>query len=133
MDRLTMKRTPLKRKTPMKRVSKRRQVESKEYMRKRAIFLEKHPICQLWCNENDWADNGDGTYTDLIHGRETYDAEKMVADFNAPRSDTLHHRKGRNGSNYLDESTWMALDSRGHDKIHLNPGWAYANGYLIRK
>ena len=115
-----MKRTPLKRKTPMKRVSKRRQAESKEYMRLREAFLKEHDICQLWLAE---------------HGLRESDFGDRIRSFSmgCPRSTEIHHKNGRNGSNYLDTSTWMALDSRGHDKIHLNPGWAYANGYLIRK
>lgn len=128
-----MKRTALKRKTPLRRMGKRRQGEYKEYMRKRAIFFEKHPICQLWCDENNWADNGDGTYTDLIHGQETYDAEKLMKWWRAPESNSLHHKNGRNGKNYLDESTWMACSAANHARIEANKSWARANGYLGKK
>ena len=115
-----MKRTPLKRKTPMKRVSKRRQAESKEYMRLREAFLKEHDICQLWLAE---------------HGLRESDFGDRIRSFSmgCPRSTEIHHKNGRNGSNYLNTSTWMALARVSHEKIHLNPAWAYAKGFLIRK
>ena len=115
-----MKRTPLKRKTPMKRVSKRRQAESKEYMRLREAFLKEHDICQLWLAE---------------HGLRESDFGDRIRSFSmgCPRSTEVHHKNGRNGLNYLDTSTWMALSHEAHMRIENNKSWARANGYLGRK
>jgi hypothetical protein len=41
----------------------------------------------------------------------------------------IHHKRGRTGSNYLDEKTWLAVSRRAHQEIEENPEWAYSNGY----
>ena len=115
-----MKRTPLKRKTPMKRVSKRRQAESKEYMRLREAFLKEHDICQLWMAENNIRE---GDWGDRV----------KAFCMGAPRSTEIHHVNGRNGSNYLDTSTWMAVCRESHERIENNKSWARDNGYLGKK
>lgn len=126
-----MKRSPLKRKTPLRRQSKRRQSEYKEYMRKRDAFLIKNPICQLWLTENEWESSGNGIYFHEKWGHLTYSDVQVV--FGAPRSTEIHHKNGRNGKNYLDESTWMALSHEAHMRIENNKSWARANGYLGKK
>jgi hypothetical protein len=45
------------------------------------------------------------------------------------RSREIHHREGR-GRNYLEESTWMAVCKPCHRRIHRNPAWARAKGFL---
>ena len=130
-----MKRSPLKRKTPLRKQSKRRKEESKEYMRKRDHFLFMHPICQIWLEQNCWADNGDGTYTDTgtpSIGR--YSANELIEVFRAPRSEVVHHRccgKNRKAT-YLRVDTWMALNTLSHDFIHKNPKLAYERGWLLK-
>lgn len=42
-----------------------------------------------------------------------------------------HHRAGRNGSNYLDMATWMAVCAECHMEIHAFPAWAKKMGYLL--
>lgn len=46
------------------------------------------------------------------------------------RSTQVHHTAGRRGTNYLDETTWMAVCLPCHDEIHRHPKWAMAKGYL---
>ncbi len=41
----------------------------------------------------------------------------------------LHHLKGR-GKFYLDPTTFLTVCRSCHEKIHANPSWARANGYL---
>lgn len=44
----------------------------------------------------------------------------------------VHHGAGRSGPNYLDETHWFALCNPCHiHKVHGNPKWARANGYLV--
>jgi hypothetical protein len=42
----------------------------------------------------------------------------------------VHHKRGR-GKHLLNTETWMAGCRECHRKIHDNPRWARANGYLI--
>lgn len=130
-----MKHTALKRKTPLRRMSKRRQGDYKEYMRKRENFLFMHPICQLWLHENHWWENGDGTYINLSDPFDDirYLCNELIEVAQAPRSTEVHHVNGRNGSNYLDTGTWMAVCRESHERIEQNKSWARANGYLGKK
>lgn len=45
-------------------------------------------------------------------------------------STEVHHVQGRTGKNYLDVTTWLAVDRGCHHRIHTNPSWARENGYL---
>jgi hypothetical protein len=45
----------------------------------------------------------------------------------------IHHLKGRDGANLLDETTWLACCPICHRRIHDNPAWAYEKGYLISR
>ncbi len=48
-------------------------------------------------------------------------------------SEQVHHMRGREGSNYLDESTWMAICPGCHTYVHAHPEWAYKRGYLLSR
>lgn len=127
-----MKRSPLKRKTPLRKQSKRRSKDYDEYMRKRDAFLIKNPICQLWLTENEWESSGNGIYFHEKWGHLTY--SDVQVGFGAPRSTEIHHKccgKNRKAT-YLREDTWMALARVSHEKIHLNPAWAYERGWLLK-
>ncbi len=43
----------------------------------------------------------------------------------------VHHRSGRYHGKYLDVSSWMALGSACHRRVHENPAWAKAQKYII--
>lgn len=45
----------------------------------------------------------------------------------------IHHKAGRLGKNYLDESTWMAVSRAGHNWIHDNDAEARAKGFLLTR
>lgn len=69
--------------------SEKRVVEEKEYLKKRAEFLKKHPKCEFpHCHK---------------------------------KSKDVHHKNGRVGKNFLDESTWVALCREDHVFVELNP------------
>tara|TARA_R110000772_G_C13310310_1_gene440340 strand:- start:14966 stop:15364 length:399 start_codon:yes stop_codon:yes gene_type:complete len=45
----------------------------------------------------------------------------------------VHHKKGRVGSLYLDESYWLAVSRKGHQKIEMNPDWAKEKGFSVNR
>lgn len=46
----------------------------------------------------------------------------------------IHHMRGRGrggvGPLLLDKRYWLPVSERGHDKIHRNPEWAIAKGFM---
>lgn len=71
--------------------SEKRVIEEKEYLKKREVFLKKHPVCEA----------------------------KVECKGNKAR--TVHHKNGRVGKNYLDEKTWLACCFTCHQFLELNP------------
>lgn len=132
-----MKRTtPLKRKKPLRRISHHRKVELAEYKIQRLAYLEKYWLCQITLAEEgyDWMTpprQGFGWYylpRPVKEGQaRVWDA---VAPGSFPRSTEIHHGAKRNGSNFLDTSTWWAACRKAHDKVELNKAWARSRGYL---
>jgi hypothetical protein len=53
-----------------------------------------------------------------------------VPGFCTGRSEDVHHKAGRTGTNYLDEETWLATCRRCHDWIHEHPNKAREKGLL---
>lgn len=45
----------------------------------------------------------------------------------------IHHKKGRTGSLFLDETYWVALSREGHRHVEENPEWAKENGYSLSR
>jgi hypothetical protein len=103
----------LTRRKPLKRQSKKRAKESKVYMDKRKAFLGAHPWCQWWMAEN-------GVSEDAVRD-----------GLNAPRSAEVHHKKGRSGPHYLDETTWMAVSTKAHRYIHAHGQESREKGYIL--
>lgn len=93
-------RRPWKRVNP---VSVRRQAEAAAYCRQKKKFLAARPACEVCV---------------------ALDAKPRQ------RSNQVHHRRGRKGSNYLNEATWMAVCPGCHDRIHREPAWAKEHGFL---
>jgi hypothetical protein len=128
----------LTRRKPLKRQSKKRAKESKVYMDKRKAFLGAHPFCQWWLKENgvneglllDAAKAGMKTYS-------YYGPKSKEGDFTTtpipriPRSSEVHHRRGRRFGYYLDDSTWMAVSTKGHRWIHAHPKESREKGYIL--
>lgn len=83
----------------MNRYSKKRQKLNREYSKLAKAFKEAHPICQA----------------------QTIYCEGVTSD--------VHHKKGKVGKNYLDESTWLAVCRQCHYWIEKNPKWAKEKGF----
>ncbi len=49
------------------------------------------------------------------------------------RAQDVHHVFGRHNGNMLKAETFMAVCRLCHDKVHREPKWAEANGYLSVK
>lgn len=43
----------------------------------------------------------------------------------------VHHKKGRVGSLFLDETWWLPVSRIGHNFIGENPEWAYKMGFSL--
>lgn len=114
-----MKRTPLKRKTPLQRTGtlkqgaplKRtkgvRKVSAKTAQRNKQYALQR----DVWLGVHDRCEV-EGCTNESMH---------------------VHHRRGRTGTNMLDESTWLACCNDCHEFIHRYPEWAYERGYLLSR
>lgn len=120
--------SPLRR-TPLRRVSKKRAQQLREYSAARKVFLAAHPICEVWCAENgfEWFD--DRQYESAIGTVLT--PEELVMEWRAPAAVECHHKAGRTGPNFLDQSTWLAVSQEAHRRIHDRPGQARAKGWLV--
>ncbi len=87
----------------VKPVSKKRKKESVAYAKRRKAYLAAHPLC----------------------------ACSMSLFGYHQRADQIHHKAGRLGPNYLDESTWLAVCRESHEWIHAHASKARANGWII--
>ena len=104
------RRTPLKRggflrrATRLRPISNRRRVRLDEYYKRRERFLSRpeNRFCIV-----SW----------VLWGQRV------------PPCD-IHHKKGRYGTNFLDESTWMAVSRDAHIWLHANPREARARGWM---
>lgn len=47
------------------------------------------------------------------------------------KSTAIHHLQGREGDKLTDIDNFMAVCTHCHEKIHNNPDWSIANGYMI--
>jgi hypothetical protein len=103
-----MKRTPLIRRSRLSPVSKKRSAAMREYAKKRKAFLALHPYCEV-----------------------TLALSIFRFAWSLRTATEVHHKAGRTGNNYLDESTWMAVSREGHRWIHDNPSEARRLGWLI--
>lgn len=75
----------------IKKISVKREKENKEYSKKRTLFLDKNSVCFARLNNCTL------------------------------KATDVHHKKGRIGSNFLDESTWIPLCRNCHSYIEEHP------------
>jgi hypothetical protein len=45
----------------------------------------------------------------------------------------IHHKMGRAKDHMLDTTTWLSICHSCHEKVELNPEWAYEKGYSIKR
>ena len=94
---------PTARQKPISRVSARRAKEEKIYSKQRLSFLKLYPVCQA---------NLNGCTT---------------------KSTDVHHKSGRTGYLYLDESKWLAVCRACHMWIETHPKEARQIGFSISR
>ena len=97
-----------KQKKRIRPMSKKRARENREYLKRRKAFLETKRICYA------------GPFLD--HWGVPHDCHIAAKD--------VHHRAGRLGGNFLDESTWLPVCRPCHDWIHSHPKEARQLGLL---
>lgn len=59
--------------------------------------------------------------------------ENKICPITGTHTTDVHHKKGRVGSLYLDETYWIALSREGHKYVEENPEWAKKNGYSLHR
>ena len=59
--------------------------------------------------------------------------ENKICPITKKQATTIHHKKGRLGSLYLDKRFWVALSMEGHEFVEKNPIWAKENGYSLNR
>jgi len=59
--------------------------------------------------------------------------ENKVCPITGKEATTIHHKKGRMGSLYLDKRFWVALSMEGHEFVEKNPIWAKEAGYSLSR
>jgi hypothetical protein len=91
------------RRVPIKRVSVKRKEQNKIYSFKRKLFLAANPFCEI--------KSPDCTYT-------------------AP---VIHHKKGREGDLFLDETFWAASCESCNIYVEINDAWAREHGHKLSK
>ena len=104
--------------------SKKREGANREYLRLRKAFLQRHPYCQIWMKRMGLTENDK-----VLWGGQYFHRPTMTVYW-APRSQDIHHTKGRTGKNFLDTSTWMAASRKEHRWVHDHPKEARALGLL---
>jgi len=87
----------------IKPVSKKRRGETADYTKKRKAYLSAHPLC----------------------------ACSMSLFGYHQRADQIHHKAGRLGPNYLDQSTWLPVCRESHAWIHAHGNKARKLGWII--
>ena len=101
-----MKLSPLKRKTPLKRGGKLRRVSPKRK------------------GQNE-------VYKDV---REKFLTNNPVCQVcRCKMASQVHHRRGRFGDRLNEVEFFLAVCFECHHQIHMNPAWAYAKDYLVKR
>jgi len=94
---------PIKAREPIKKISDKQANINRLYAAMRLSYLCMIPHCQV-------------ASTDCAH----------VAT-------QVHHRAGRGKDHMLDTTTWLSICHSCHEKVELNPEWAYEKGYSIKR
>ncbi len=106
------------------KVSKRRASRLGEYRKKREAFLSANPYCQIWMRRMGL------TEKDAVLWGGQYFHRPTMTIYWAPRSQEIHHVRGRIGAMLLDERYWLAASRSEHDWCHSHPSQARALGLL---
>ncbi len=59
--------------------------------------------------------------------------ENQICPITKTPTTDVHHKKGRVGSLYLDETHWVALSREGHKFVEEHPEWSKENGYSLNR
>ena len=126
--------TRLTRKTPIRRRSKKRAAQHVQYAIARRHYLFVHPICEVWCKENNWHHAGLDERMGPMYARNPNDGPKVIASTlindGAPVATEIHHCNKRHGPRLLVEVDWLAVCRANHERIENNKAWARREGFL---
>ena len=48
-------------------------------------------------------------------------------------ADQIHHRRGRFGDRLTDAGYFLGVCFSCHIRVHMNPAWAYAKDYMVKR
>ena len=118
--------------TRIARVSKKMRAKKAVYLPQRTAYLKKYFLCMV-----DLAECGfDPDIAPVVHDGHVLAGKWMDGTLvwlpagHLNRSHDVHHTAGRLGTNLLDQSTWMAVSRKNHDRIHRCPKWARTMHFL---
>lgn len=135
--------TPLQRKSAMKRgagikrVSSKRAVERREYAKRRVVYLEAHPLCQIMLAVHRIDES---KALELLKTVSHLSLSELncgslvsppIAYLGIPFASEIHHRNKCRGARLNDERWWMAGSREGHDYVEKNKKRARAMGLLL--
>lgn len=75
--------------------------------------------------------------TDAGNGGCPVAASGLIADYfgekrpHFRKAVQIHHRRGRVGPLYLDETYWLGVSAEGHQFIHMHPSISYEKGWML--
>jgi hypothetical protein len=101
---ITFPKVTVKKSYKIKPKSKKREKLDSDYSKRRKIFLEKKPMC-----------------------------EAHIIGICTQMSTDVHHKKGRTGDLYLDESYWLSVCRACHNYIETHPTIAKEMGFSISR
>lgn len=97
-------------KQQIRKISKNKIPLVSTYLKKRKLFLSKHPNCAVYPSKKA---------TEIHHMMKRRGfADQYAIDNKIPL--------------YIDERFFLPVSRSGHEKIEENPEWAYANGFSIK-
>jgi hypothetical protein len=138
---LVHKPKPKKKPNRIKKVSPKRREALKRYDKARVQYLSAHPYCEQWlaatgpaygiCTQEDVNANLTGRITETHVGVKAPRAPFAGADVWVPRSNQIHHKKGRVGELLWNPEFFMAVCDDGHAFIHKFTGISYARGWML--
>ena len=95
------------------------------------VIIEKKAKSKVIAKRSNKKQIEDRVYTVL---RKRFLEERPQCEvFPHLKSEEVHHKAGRNGSNYLDTNTWASVSRVGHLWIHGSPAEAKEKGFMLTR
>lgn len=107
-------------------VSKKRLKDNIEYKKRKALYLDKYPFCQVALDELGLSKDDVRSYGVVMNENHALFGHYIKV----PLACDIHHMKKPRSKYLNDESTWMGVCRANHKRIENNKSWAREMGYL---